>query len=570
MMIETVDNDSSVALAGLLKAHGVEEAVVSPGSRDMPLIVALNRLGAIRLHVVVDERSAAFVALGMASATGRPVALVCTSGTALLNYAPAVAEAFYRRLPLIVVSADRPLEWIDQDDSQTIRQVGALRNIVKHSYDLPSFTGTDNLRWYVNRTINDAIDLCTMSPAGPVHLNIRIDEPLNRMRFEDEAAVPRTISVVEGRNDLSTADARALGSQLASPLKVLILAGFHRPDEKITRALNKLGRLPNVAVMTEAQSNIHLSSDVASLPNIDSVLTAFSDETHSEMLPDVVITLGGAILSRMVKTWLRDGAGRVRHWHVGVSENAVDCFRCLEKRILMQPEVFFPQLASAMQPWRAECDYARRWMALRREAAEVKDRFVEDAEWSDLRAMKYVMESIPSGCNLQLSNGTAVRYAQLFPYSHIHRIDSNRGVSGIDGCTSTAVGASMAYKGMTVLVSGDMCAQYDMGALAIPDIPAGFRMIVLDNSGGGIFRFIKNTCDVPERDRFLVADVRLPLRDLARGFGLDYYEAADGMECKKCLKNFFRPSARPAILRLITPPEESARILKDYFKVKIQ
>lgn len=568
LMQPTIDNDSCVMLAALLKAHGVTEVVVSPGSRNAPVIVALHRLECFSIQCVIDERCAAFIAMGKALVSNHPVAVVCTSGTALLNFAPAVAEAFYRGIPLIVVSADRPSEWIDQDDSQTLRQFRVMDNIVKHSYDLPAFTSTDNLRWYVRRTINDAILMASSTPQGPVHLNIQIDEPLDRFR-PMPISHPRVIHTVSPAPSLPTYEARELGRELASPRKVLIIAGFHSPSEKLSRSLNKLGRLPNVAIMYEAQSNLHLSTDIASISCIDATLTSLSPETLSEMVPDVVITYGGAILSRMVKSWLRDNSSIVTHWHVGFSDNAVDCFQCLERRILMSPEIFFQQLASAMQPWRDSCCYSSSWIHFRDQAEVIKSDFINSAPWSDLKAMQMVISSIPKGCNLHLSNGTAVRYAQLFPYSHIHRIDSNRGVSGIDGCTSTAVGASTMYGGTTLLVTGDMSAQYDLGALATADIPARFRMIVLNNSGGGIFRFIRSTSSLPERDRYLVADVRLPLRSLAEGFGFDYLEASDEAGCQAALEDFYRPTARPAILNLITPPELSADILKAYFKIKL-
>lgn len=181
------------------------------------------------------------------------------------------------------------------------------------------------------------------------------------------------------------------------------------------------------------------------------------------------------------------------------------------------------------------------------------------------------MASIPSAYNLQLSNGTAVRYAQLFNNGHIHRIDCNRGVSGIDGCTSTAIGAAKAYSGPTVLVTGDMSAQYDMGALAVPDIPADFRIVVLNNGGGGIFRFIRSTSGLAELERYFVGDVRLPLASLAEAFGFGYCEVSSAEDFEAVADKFFNSkSSRPAIMNIITPGQESADTLREYFSVKIK
>ena len=156
----TTTNSTARTLAYLLRSHGVQHVVVSPGSRNAPLLIAIASCPEIQTTVVIDERSAAFMALGISDTTQQPTALICTSGTALLNYAPAIAEAYYRKTPLIVISADRPTEWIDQDDSQTLHQYEALANFVKQSYDIPAHNSESNV-WYANRIINDAIITAT-------------------------------------------------------------------------------------------------------------------------------------------------------------------------------------------------------------------------------------------------------------------------------------------------------------------------------------------------------------------------------------------------------------------------
>ena len=163
----TTDKEGIKILIEVLKEKGIRQVVLSPGSRNAPLLVAFAREKQIRHFVVLDERSAAFMALGMAQQSGVPVALVCTSGTAPLNYAPAIAEAYYQRLPLIVITADRPVEWIDQDDSQTIRQQAVFRNIVKASYQLPAELFHADEHWYANRLVNDALNTALKGRQGP-------------------------------------------------------------------------------------------------------------------------------------------------------------------------------------------------------------------------------------------------------------------------------------------------------------------------------------------------------------------------------------------------------------------
>ena len=243
-------------LADLLTAHGVRHAVLSPGSRNTPLILALTRREGMECHVVVDERSAAFIALGMSLQAGEPVALVCTSGTALLNYAPAVAEAFYRHVPLVVISADRPEEWIDQDDSQTIWQQDALAPYVKRSCDISARIDFPNGPWWTDRMINDVLLECRGGRPGPVHINVRLDAPLNTQKEYAEGEA-RVVTMISPAAVLPVSEARVIAMPLASPRKVLVIAGFHEPDEKLNRALIKLASLPNVAVMTESISNMH-------------------------------------------------------------------------------------------------------------------------------------------------------------------------------------------------------------------------------------------------------------------------------------------------------------------------
>lgn len=557
----TTDKAVCRELAALLACHGVRDVVLSPGSRNAPLILAVARHEGLRHRVVIDERCAAFVALGMAVQSQRPVALVCTSGTAMLNYAPAIAEAYYREVPLIVVTADRPQEWIDQDDSQTIRQYGALDNIVKESYNIPVETGDATQMWMVNRLVSDAILKASSGRKGPVHINVQLDVPLTTLA-DVGSQKPRMIDVVERPTVLPTAQARELGQRLAPPCKVLVVAGFLNPDSRLSKAMVRLAAIPNVAVLCEAQANLH---GPGLHGNIDRILNEMTEAERTEMLPDIVITLGGSLVSRFIKVWLRGRTG-VRHWHVGERGMSVDCFKCLALRIELPAASFMPQLASAMQPFRSsDSTYGDRWRRLAERAGRRYREFTASAHWCDLKAIDMLVKAIPARANLQAGNGTAVRYVQLCNHGHVHRTDCNRGVSGIDGCTSTAIGAAMAYGDLTVLVSGDMSAQYDMGALAISGIPPTFRLAVLDNGGGGIFRFIKTTAGLDELDECFAADVRLPLRQLAEGFGFRYLRADSIEGMKAALPAFFGQSDVPVILDIVTDGSLSAAELNRYF-----
>ncbi len=558
--MDTTDQISCNILADLLIAHGVRNVVLSPGRRNAPMVIALSRRTELNCYTVVDERSAAFIALGMSLQTGVPVAMVCTSGTALLNYAPGVAEAFYRGVPLIVISADRPLEWIDQDDSQTIWQQNALAPYVKRSCDIGAYLNYSNGEWFCNRVINDLLIEANNGRKGPVHINIRLDAPLDKtMEFgEGQSRVIRQLSPSQ---EFVTRDARRLSEMLASPRKVLVIVGFHEPDERLNKALTRLAKLPNVAVMTETIANLH---SPLFINRIDATLCRMSLEEMSELKPDVVITVGGALVSRHVKEWIRS-IKDVEHWHVGISHTTIDCFRHLSLRIEMDAAIFMRQLASALQIYKADSNYSISWHNIFDRAKQRHSEYIADIPWSDMKAFSYLISKIPSDWNLHLSNGTPIRYAQLMDCSHIHRCECNRGVSGIDGCTSTAVGSSYLYRDTTLLISGDMSCQYDISALSSGLVTPRFKMVVICNGGGGIFRFIQSTSALPELEKYFVVGVNLPLSKLAEGYGFSYFEASSMNELQDSFHRFIACDDSPAILAIYTPGITSAEVLKRYF-----
>lgn len=581
--------DSAKPLAGMLldvlEAHGVKDIVCSPGSRNAPLLMAARARRNLAKHIIVDERTAAFTALGMATVSRRPTALICTSGTAILNYAPAVAEAYYQGVPLIVISADRPTEWIDQDDSQTIRQFESLANFVKGSYDISDREQRDLDGWYENRIANDAMLTALRGKKGPVHINVRLSPPLNEMvELRHPAPSPRIIREVA---DYPMPD-KNLVKELAARIvdkKVLVTLGFLAPDARLNRAMLRLRDHDNVAVMAETISNTHLPQEDYV---VDAMLCNLTDKQTSMLEPDVVISVGGALVSRMLKEFIRKSGRRhaVEHWSVGPTHTTVDCFQTLSLRIDADPALFLAALSAEMahlksigatgkdaegQPLdpsviKGAHTYASSVMSNKRIAMSRVFSFASDAPWSELVAFIDILNNIPASANLFLSNGTTVRYAQLVPYALPHASYCNRGVSGIEGSTSTAVGGAMLYSGETVLITGDMSFSYDLGGLsAASRFNPRLKIIVIRNGGGGIFRFIKATSSLPDREEYLCADPGLNIAALASTFGFAHMEADSLPSLRERLAEFFNSPAR-TILEVIVPPNKSALLLKQFLK----
>lgn len=564
-LVYDTDKEYCRILYDVLHAKGVEDIILSPGSRNAPLLIGAA-CRPFRRRVISDERTAAFVALGMALAGNTPVALACTSGTALYNYAPAVAEAFYQNIPLIVITADRPLEWIDQDDSQTLVQPEALEKIVKGSFCIPvEHPGSTNGKWFVNRIVNEACNLALSGRRGPVHINIRFDNPLTSV--VPYGPVENRIVRLEDNTDIPQHLYREIAEELHDK-KVMVTAGFMQPDNLLNRWMSEFAKLPNVTVLCETLSNLHLPGNPYA---IDSVLSLLENESsgsiHTDsLLPDVVISIGGALVSRKLKEFIRKNPP-AQHWTLADTRPAADCFMCMTRHIDVSPAKFFRGVTrhlTGMVKTAACADYSKKWMDIRSWALESHDRFMmKNCEWSEMSAFRYILENLPPSFNLFLSNGTPVRYGQLFTGNVPHASFGCRGVSGIDGTTATAAGCAVSYNGPTLLITGDMSMAYGTGVLGLGNLPPDFKIIVINNRGGGIFRFIPSTRDCVGRDELFCAAPNLPLRKLADAYGWDYFKA----DSTERLRNIYVPFltlGHNAILEISADEELSAKILIEY------
>ena len=539
----------------LLEQYGVNFVVCSPGSRNAALLLEAERNETLRKLVVTDERAAAFVALGIATVQQKPVALVCTSGSALLNYAPAVAEAYYQGVPLVVVSADRPLEWIDQDDSQTIRQHCAISNIVKRSYDIDGEREEETYLWYANRLLNEGLAITLKPKEGPVHFNIHLSGEVNESRHIEKDI--RKVDTVYPPRRLDNAFIKDLAEEAASK-KIMVVAGFMPPDNRLQKAMARLERLPNVCVMAETLSNLHLNPEAYC---IDPALFPLPKAQEGKYMPEIIISFGGALVSRKLKEFLRR-CRPGRNLYVGYSDGLVDCFQSVTDRLECEVAPFIQTFSKLLEK-KIEKEgggapgFRETWHELReRHAIDFKS-----LKWSDLQALHILFNALPAETNLFLSNGTSVRYNQIIPYPLTHGVWANRGVSGIEGSTSTAVGGALVYDKLTCLVSGDMSFGYDLGGLACGLAPATMRIVVVDNGGGDIFRFINATKSLSIREKYLSADGEVPAQSLAETFGWSYFYADSAQTLRDQLEEFFEIDFMPKLLHICTRGRANARIL---------
>lgn len=570
-------------LLDVFTAQGLRNAVVSPGSRNAPLLMAIAARSEIKSRVITDERAAAFVALGMALASNRPVMLCCTSGTALLNYAPAVAEAYFRHVPLIVVTADRPVRWIDQNDSQTIRQPGVLQNIVKKSLDIPASDGErvecgnpafgSEYEWYVNRMANEAWIAATSGIPGPVHVNVQIDAPIGETTGTDgtsASASVRKIKTLEGPKTLTPAQYRELAGTVAGR-KILVVAGFMSPDSRLNIALAEFLQLPQTAICAEPLSNLHLAGHPDAC--VTDLALAADEDTLLSLRPDLIISIGGAVVSSRLKTFLRS-CPDAECWTLGDTDPGVDCYQSLTLHIDANPALFFRGFASIIK-WmkghgmypdeNSASGYSAAWRDARQEATKRAEAYIGTAPWSELKAMNILLNAVPRKFNLFFSNGTAIRYACLGLAPMPHAYWCNRGVSGIEGGNATAVGTAVCYAGPTMLITGDMSFSYAPEIMGLDLVPDDFKIVVLNNGGGGIFRCIGATSALPIREEMLCAPRDLPLESLCRTYGWNYLHADSEASLHTLLPSLFAPGR--LLLEITVDPTLSAGTFTELFRL---
>ena len=533
-------------------AKGVHDIIISPGSRNAPLTIGFTNNSKFRSYSVADERCAAFFALGIAQQTKKPVAVVCTSGSALLNYYPALAEAFYSQIPFIVISADRPFDKIDIGDGQTIRQENVFINHSLYNANLTEEASEEN-DVFINEAINVAI-----ARKGPVHINVPFEEPL--YETTNKLSVDFNITGLNiTHQSVNVDDIIAYTTLWNHSLKILVLVGECAPNSIEQEWLDKLALLPSVVVMTETTSNLHHPGFIN---NIDTLITPFTNADFLELQPRILITFGGMIVSKRVKAFLRKYKPR-HHWHID-EHRAYDTFGILTKHFQVEPNQFFNQFLPFIK--KTESDYKATFHDIKTNRKVKHNQYLSKVSFSDLKAFESILSGLPKGIQLQISNSSAIRYAQLFDIENSIEVFCNRGTSGIDGSTSTAIGAAVGSKKQTVLITGDVGFLYDSNALWNNYIPKDFKIILINNGGGGIFRILPGHQETETFNTYFETSHCLMAEHLAKMYQFDYLIASDTTSLQRGLKTMFKQNEKPVILEVFTPTKQNDVLLLNYFK----
>ncbi len=545
-------------IASICAKKGINHAVLCPGSRNAPLVLAFTRHREIKSRTFSDERSAAFIALGMAQNLKQTTILLCTSGSAAYNFAPAVAEAYFGHTPLVIFTADRPAEWISQMDGQAIHQAEIFGKHVKKSFQLPQDYEHADSKWAINRIVNEAINLSSQEPKGPVHINAPFREPLYpsadlTWSYSDNV---RVINEHTPAYDMTEEQRVTIESHWPENHHVLLVAGQQDVNADLIEAVTTISKQHHLPVLGDVISNLHPLDGVIS--HADLFLSQASVAIKKTLAPDLLITFGGSVISKQVKNFLREYPAKT-HWHIQCAGSVPDTYQSVTCIFNTKATTFLNFLGSLSSKKNFESqkqeNYSKLWEVEERRSLRTLNTFFPQKDYAEFEFVREIINHLPATCNLHLANSMSVRYANYIGLHVNHKevhVYANRGTSGIDGCTSTAIGHTLASGIPNVLITGDLAFFYDRNAFwhnySLPDL----RVVLLNNHGGIIFKMIDGPGSVPESEEFFVTRQQLNAKKLCEEFNFDYLKLDNKRKLKNLMKDFFDFDGRTKILELET------------------
>ena len=548
----------------ILFKKGVRHTVISAGSRSAPLTLSFVRYKEINTKIIIDERSAAFIALGIAQKTKIPTVLICTSGTAVLNYAPAIAEAYYQKIPLIILTADRPAELIDQFENQSIRQKNIYSNYCIKSFELPDNFNSSESSDFLIRTVSLAFETSLYPCKGPVHINIPLREPIYPNIPNESFSYDKNIKVrdfiipkiVLDKNDLLDLEKKW---NLAD--KKLILIGQNTTN--LDNAILKLKKNNSNVVISDITSNIHKNQEMFFS---DILFSTKNQDLKETIKPDILLTYGGQIVSKSIKNFIKTSNIK-EHWHIQDDNFFGDPFSSITKIITSNPEYIFEKLAKIEN--KNNSNYQEIWRNENNIIEKKIKKFFNNSDFNDFYAIYKILQEIPDKTILHLGNSTPIRYANYISMFFANKnitVFSNRGTSGIDGCVSTAVGSALSTNKLVTLIVGDLSFFYDRNALWNNYDLKNLRIIVLNNHGGQIFRMLESSSKLNELDEYFETKNNISIKNTIKDTCLKYFSVDSKDNLNKNLKSFFNKSKKGKIMELELDSIKSISFFNEFKK----
>lgn len=541
-------------VAETFAAAGISHIVISPGSRNGALTMQFANDQRFETFSIIDERSAAFVALGMAQRLKKPVVICCTSGSAAANYYPAITEAFYQNVPIIVLTADRPELFVDQFDGQTIRQRDLYQSHSYYNTQLSELDDTETLTENMLK-LKDAITKA-IHHQGPVHINMPFSEPFYGYTTEQLIDFE---NITIPKRQFDEIDIFALAREWNTASKKIILIGLHSPDDIFNDLMIKYADDPSVVILTEVTSNTHHPRFIN---KIDQLIFSLSEEELEILKPEILLTIGQNIVSKKIKAFCRNHRP-AQHWHLDEHWHP-DTFQLQNKKLIADKNEFLSEFIHYINPKTSA--YYNDWNDIRIQKEQKHQEFLDQTNYSDLKVFEKIIPTYPENAVIHYGNSSVIRYALLFDHPALLDIYCNRGTSGIDGSTSTAVGSCMVSNRLTVVVTGDISFLYDSNALWNKYLPKNLRIILINNGGGNIFRFIPGPNETDVVEEFFETKHHIKAYGLAETFGLDYWLIEDLEGFDETMAAFYQDSGRAKILEIDTMRIPNAEILRNYFR----
>lgn len=554
---------------------GIENVVICPGSRSAALTLAFVRNKKFRTRVITDERSAAYVALGLAQVSGKATVLICTSGTAALNFSPAVAEAYFQGIPLLVLTADRPPEWVNQHDGQTIFQQNIYGKHIVKAYDLPADHTHPDAVWMIERQTNEAL---AFTRKGPVHINVPVREPFYPEEGEMYDGAFRPVSYLTGTRVLEESTWKELTGIWDRAANILIAVGQNHED--LDASLEVLSKDPRVSILADVISNIGIKEKISSHD-------IFLGKAGELTPPDLLITCGKSFISKPFKQFFRKNKPAA-HWHVEDKTALTDPLQSITAKITVPAAYFFRELSGRNSGsaddikeilagnfgHTGEINRKKEWQRQEAGAKTYLADFLKDCAFGELKAAELIFQHLLPGDVLHLGNSMPVRYANLlggFLPEGI-KVFSNRGTSGIEGVVSTAVGQALGSSGRVHCIVGDVSFFYDSNALfavrpqtrteiseetllksrsvtgeeigpqSRPEAssetrPDNLRIYLIQNGGGNIFRIIDGPGKQAELESCFITDPGRTAEGLCKEAGYRYTAIHSEEDLRRVLKN---------------------------------
>lgn len=551
-------NDKMVLqLVALLKKFGIKRIVVSPGSRHNKLINSLEADGSFKLYLVVDERSAAFFALGLIQESDEPVAVTCSSGTACMNYGSAIVEAFYQRLPLLVLSSDRVPELLNQCEDQMYDQASTFIGCTKYHCELPVID-TPRDEWYCNRLINEALIELTHHGRGPVHINIPF--AAHHGAAYNVETLPDARKITIHQLPFKESEWQMISSRLNNKKVMIIWGQAVSPLKEVETSENAFAEKYNVAVLTDKMSNCHAKNAII---NTTITMSIMKDQQIPSLQPDIVISVGANyIFNNEIKAFLKKG--KAEHWQVGLEDKVCDPFHTLTD-IFEMPEAYFFNMLVDNCVSKSEGTYYTDWKTI----ADLPT--VPDMQYCELYAITKLMSQLPANCDLQLANSQTIRMAHYIPIKESIRVNCNRGVNGIDGSMSTAVGFGADSDKPLFYITGELSFFYDMNSLSIRHLSKKTRILLINNQGGAVMYDKPRNTATNELPIYLAAGESKVAKGWVESLGFKYLTATNKKEVDAGVNVLLDESINsPVLLEVFTNLSEDKFCIYDYLRSQDQ